>query len=221
MNKRFYKKGEFIYLKNLKKKGRVKEIDKNNKQLTATYFNEEGNLVEDTFKFWEVDKFKIKDEIWFAKLREDAKIPSKRFEDGCYDIYACFDEDYIEIKPGEIYKVPTGIVSAFSPKYRINIRERGSTGTKGLARRSSQIDSGYRNEWFFPINNTTNKSIFIEKGIKEKYEDKQGFHYPYSKAIGQAAVEFVPDVFVKEKSYDEVMNIPSERGKGREGSSGK
>jgi len=36
-------------------------------------------------------------QIYFAKVKQNAIIPSKREEDGCYDVYACFDEDYITI----------------------------------------------------------------------------------------------------------------------------
>ena len=35
--------------------------------------------------------------IKFAKVKPNAKIPTKREEDAGYDIYACFDEDYITI----------------------------------------------------------------------------------------------------------------------------
>lgn len=169
----------------------------------------------------------MKDKIYFSKLKENAKIPSKREEDGCYDIYACFDEDYIVIEPGEIKLIPTGIASCFDKKYRIELRERGSSGTKGLARRAGQIDSGYRNEWFVPINNTTNKTIYIAKDIEalkeEIDEDMLTYRtfYPYSKAICQAALEFVPDVDVEEIPYNELLKFTSERGLGSLGSSGK
>lgn len=161
-----------------------------------------------------------KDMIKFARIREGAIIPSKREEDGCYDIYANFDEDYIEIKPNEIKMIPTGIASAFSSKHRIGIRERGSTGIKGMSVRSGQIDSGYRGEWFIPINNTNNKTMLIAK-YPEDFDSEKFIIHPYKKAIAQAALEFVPDVDVEEVSYDELQNISSERGAGKLGSSGK
>jgi dUTP pyrophosphatase len=169
----------------------------------------------------------MKDKIYFSKLKEGAKIPSKREEDGCYDIYACFDEDYIVIDPCQIKLIPTGIASCFNKKYRIELRERGSSGIKGLARRAGQIDSGYRNEWFVPINNTTNKTIYIAKNVEELKEEIDEdllpycVFYPYDKAICQAALEFVPDVDVEEIPYDELIKFASERGMGALGSSGK
>ena len=47
--------------------------------------------------------------IKFAKLHEDAKIPNKKSEDAGYDLWACFDEDFIEIKPNESVLIHTGI----------------------------------------------------------------------------------------------------------------
>lgn len=169
------------------------------------------------------------DKIYFSKVKSNAIIPSKRGEDGCYDIYACLEEDgYIVINPDTIYLVPTGIASSCSSKYRFELRERGSSGTKGLSRRAGQIDSGYRNEWFFPINNTVDKPIVIirENDINKWVQDHRVYEsdyifYPYEKAIGQIALEFVPEVEVQEIPYDELLNIKSERGLGKLGSSDK
>ena len=45
-------------------------------------------------------------EVKFAKVRPDAIIPSKRDEDMGFDIYACFDEDYVVINPHETKLIP-------------------------------------------------------------------------------------------------------------------
>ena len=50
---------------------------------------------------------------------------------------------------------------------------------------------------------------------------ERGTVYPYSKAIAQALVIPVPDVEVKEVSYEELQQIQSERGLGALGSSNK
>ena len=39
--------------------------------------------------------------VYFAKIKENAKIPNKKDEDAGYDIFACFDEDFIYLKQGE------------------------------------------------------------------------------------------------------------------------
>lgn len=166
--------------------------------------------------------------VKFAKVHPDAKIPNKRDEDMGFDIYACFDEDYIVINPHETKLIPTGIASSCNPEYGFLVFERGSTGSKGIARRCGVIDSGYRNEWFIGLTNTTNEIMFIsklsERETYNKYYDEvmpKSFVYPYSKAIAQALVVPVPKVEIEELSYDDLKNIRSERGLGALGSSGK
>jgi dUTP pyrophosphatase len=161
-------------------------------------------------------------EIYWAKVNPNAIIPTKRDEDGGYDVYCCSDKEEIIIKPHDIVTIPTGIASAFSCKYRLDFqRERGSTGSIGLVPRCGQVDSGYRGEIFLKMQNTTNKFIVISKKYNEKFEDEFGVVYPMSKAICQAALEIVPDVESKEISYDDLLKIPSLRGTGALGSSGK
>ena len=101
--------------------------------------------------------------VKFAKVRPTAKIPTKRDEDAGYDIYADFEEPFILIKPHETVMIPTGIASACDTDYCFILKERGSTGTKGIAQRCGIIDSGYRDEWFVPITNTTDDYIMIAK----------------------------------------------------------
>ena len=164
-----------------------------------------------------------KDKILWAKVKPNAIIPTKRDEDGCYDIYASLDNDNpIVIDPHEVATVPTGIASAFDSKYRFDVqRERGSTGSIGLVPRCGQIDSGYRGEWFLKLQNTTSKKIVISPLIDDKFETETGIMYPAKKAVCQAALEFVPVVDTEEISYEELATIPSERGTGSQGSSGK
>lgn len=168
-------------------------------------------------------------EIKFAKIRPDAIIPSKRDEDMGFDIYACFDEDYIVINPHETKMIPTGIASSCSSEYGFLLKERGSTGSKGIAQRCGVIDSGYRGEWLVPLTNTTNKKLFVsklsEKDTYNKYDNdysllgEEIIVYSYFKAITQAIVVPVPKVIVDEISYDELREIESERGLGKLGSS--
>lgn len=189
--------------------------------------------------------------IKFAKGNPTVIIPTKRDEDMGYDIYANFEGDYMVLPPHTVVGVPTNLHSAFSKDYGIILKERGSTGTKGMAVRCGVIDSGFRGAWFVPINNTTNTPIIIAKahavdGIKlecRKYEgivpynvivDGEGkeIHslsfgakdfiiYPYEKAICQAVVHIVPSTHSEEITLDELMQIESERGVGQKGSSNK
>lgn len=198
-------------------------------------------------------KLKTNDLV-FAKVKPNAIIPTKRDEDAGRDIYACFDEDYMVIPPRSTKLIPTGIASAMSEKYYLNVAERGSTGSKGIKYSAGIIDSSYRGEIFIALTNVNAAEVFISKlsreelikkyakededGIKViKYEDGDGFAiayfgdpdfpayepiiYPYSKAIAQLIVHEVPVMNQYEISYEELLEIPSNRGTGALGSSGK
>ena len=171
-------------------------------------------------------------EIYFAKIRESAIIPTKKGEDAGYDMYANFEEDYFLIKQGATRPVPTGIAVAFSPKYYAQVEERGSTGKIGLKKSGGVFDSGYRGEYLILLYNATGKPVVISKVAEEEMPDlvevdgvtlKKGeFNvYPYSKAICQIVLQIVPDLQSKELSYEELKAITSERGAGRFGGSGK
>lgn len=157
--------------------------------------------------------------IKFAKVRESAVIPSKNDEDAGYDIYPCFEEDYVKIEPLTTVMIPSGIASAVPDTHYFQIQERGSTGTKGMKYGAGVIDSGYRGEWFIPITNCNDKDIVIAKDTEADFGD--AIVYPYEKAIAQAILLEVPKAEVEEISYEELQKIPSKRGSGRLGSSGK
>ena len=76
--------------------------------------------------------------IYFAKVKPEAIITSKRVEDGAFEIYACFEVDYMKVEHHETVLVPTGIASAFSSDYVAIIKERGATGSKGIGQRCGE-----------------------------------------------------------------------------------
>ena len=163
--------------------------------------------------------------IYFAKKNDTVIIPNKRKEDAGYDVYANFDGSCMIIPPNEVKLVPTGLVSAFSPKWAVILKERGSTGTKGIEQRCGVIDSGFRGEWKIPITNATGKVLVIAKDIcieslKNTYGDNI-IIYPYEKAIAQAVLVEVPQMTVEELELETILNISSERGTGMLGSSNK
>ena len=188
-------------------------------------------------------------DLVFAKVRPDAIIPSKNTEDAGYDIYANFEGDYFVIPSNETVLVPTGIASAMTDKYYLNVAERGSTGKIGMKYGAGIVDSSYRGEIFVCLNNVSSKDIVISKLSTEELIEKYGVKedefvllryntnehggnvilddpsstviYPYSKAIAQLIVHEVPKMDVKEISYEELKQIPSKRGTGALGSSGK
>lgn len=143
--------------------------------------------------------------IKFKKLNFAAVLPTKRSCDAGYDIYGIpsVDEETLgcyTFAPNEVTMVPTGIATAIPEGYVAIVKERGSTGSKGLAVRCGVIDSGYRGEWFIAIQNTTKESV----------------NYPVDKAIAQV-------IFVKAENVEWVEDEldQSERGEGKLGSSGK
>jgi dUTP pyrophosphatase len=161
--------------------------------------------------------------VYFSKVKPNAIIPTKSKENMGYDIYACFEEDYMIINPHATVMIPTGIASACSYMYGFILKERGSTGTKTMEQRCGVIDSGYRNEWFVPITNGNDIPIIIKKkeAIIEQPLEYGTIIYPYEKAICQALLIEVPEVDVQELSYDDLQKIESKRGMGHLGSSGK
>lgn len=193
------------------------------------------------------------DTIYFAKVdsSKETIMPTKRDEDAGFDIYANFEEDYMIIQPHETKMIPTNLASAFSEDYVAILKERGSTGSKGIAQRCGVIDSGYRNEWFVPLTNLNDKTLVIvknniEHSIEEIKGDKsficygyrmklkntngecnfianeKGFIlYPYEKAIAQVVMAVVPKLHTEEVSYENLLKFESERGMGKLGSSNK
>ena len=230
-------------------------------------------------------------EIIFAKVKENAIIPSKEEENAGFDIYACWDgvekKDKI-IKPHTTKLIPTGIACALPINYYFQVEERGSTGSKGIKKSAGVVDSGYRGEIFVAISNINDKYLIfgdkdtylhealnelkkwqsvdinnmteqdrIDMGrfLKDQYPDTydtltdkekeivirnvyqeiksssndetlinnitNAIFYPETKAIAQLVLHKVDNLPVKEISYEELKQIPSKRGTGILGSSGK
>lgn len=110
------------------------------------------------------------DVIKFAKVKENAIIPSKKIENAGYDVYGVFggnnDENRI-VKPHQTKLIPTGIACALPSKYYFQVEERGSTGSKGIKKSAGVVDSGYRGEIFIAITNSTDNYLVF--GDKDSY----------------------------------------------------
>jgi len=170
--------------------------------------------------------------LYFAKIRETAKVPTKKQEDAGYDLYADFAEDFFMIESGESRMIPTGIATAFSSKYYAQIEERSSMAKLGIKKSGGVFDSGYRGEYFIVTYNTNKKPFIISKKPAEELDDvfvigektyrkDEIILYPYTKAICQIIMHKIPELITQEISYDELKAIPSERGTGGFGSSNK
>jgi len=167
----------------------------------------------------------MSDKIYFARKHDGIKIPSKRDEDGAYDIYADMkDIQIIEIPPFSSIMIKTGLYSAFDKKYRFVFQERGSTGIKNLKVNAGLIDSGFRGEWIVILYNMNKLPVFIyrdEDNPDVNTARNDVIFYPSSKAICQAKREEVPEDEIIELTLEELLKIESERGSGMLGSSGK
>ena len=165
--------------------------------------------------------------IYWDRLNERVKLPSKRDEDAGFDIY-CDSTENIILKPNETKFFTTGLRSAFPSNYWIEIKERGSTGAVGLSVRSGVIDSGYRGEWKIMLTNVNKYPVEFSHDVdKVTYIKGKIFKnkikkviYPLTKAIAQAVVIPLPTI----QCYcdkDMVDGAKSNRGETGWGASGK
>lgn len=172
---------------------------------------------------------KIKNnELYWAKVRPNAIIPTKDDENAGYDIYACFEDDYVRIPPNSTREITTGIAVAVTDNYYLQVEERGSTGSKGMKKSAGVVDSGFRGEIKIYIANCNDREIVISKIDTNELVKTEQFSdinkiivYPYDKAIAQLVVHEVPKMDVKEVTYEELLTITSARGTGMLGSTDK
>jgi dUTP pyrophosphatase len=254
--KRFYKVGETVWVVSEKKEGKVKSINTKDKEVTVSVGNKELTL-----ELWAIDKLKYKakedlvksktkaknngktdellelihkifyPEVFFAKVRETAIIPSKRKEDAGYDIYANLENFKRETEEGEVFEiecpvlattlVPTGLATAMPNTHYLNLKhERGSTAVQSMGVLAGVVDSGFRNEMFIALT-PMRKPVIITSAVDKVEENDTHILYPYSKAIAQGTVDLVPDAKVTEITYEALQAIESERGMTMLGQSGK
>jgi len=159
--------------------------------------------------------------ILWAKVKPSAILPTKREEDGWYDIYANFEEKEISFEPFETKLIPTGIASAMTPKWKISLGERGSNTKGNIQLMAGKIDSGYRGEYLVALYNANPIRLVLTKDVERVLIFDNKIHVPYSKAIAQFEISEVPVLDHVEVSYDELLTYTSERGDGKLGSSGK
>lgn len=152
--------------------------------------------------------------IYFAKVKQNAIVPTKRDEDAGYDLYLCLESSIMVLQPHETKAFPLGIASAFPSDYYFQLQERSSTGKLGLSLRAGVVDSGYRGEWIITLSNLNEYPIYFtnpEYDFPLANEDLKGITYCTNKAIAQAVLLPVPKTSIIELSYNELLNKPSKR----------
>ena len=232
VKKRFYSENERVWVVQEKTDGIVKSIDKEKTEMTVEFKDVDGKWKEVTRKLWEFNKFHKKEEketLKFAKIKENAIIPSKREEDAGYDLYSNIEPRFLDgvlvyeqfLEKGTVNKIHTGIASSMSNKYFLSVKsERSSVAKLGINVLAGVIDSGYQGEIMIMVVPLV-KDILITSEVDEVEEFDEIIHYPYNKAVAQGVLLPVPDVIVEEVTYDELLSKKTERGVGGFGSTEK
>lgn len=188
-------------------------------------------------------------EVFFAKTKPNAIIPTKREEDAGYDVYTC-ETETIVIKPCSFKMIDTGIAIACNKSYFPKFFDKGGMGSKGIIVGAGVGDSGYRDGYFIPLINTNlQKTVIITTQSDEEIGKCTHFDLELNKfrtiefnkdvkvsqciekedciikSINKAITQFVmlpvPTFQTKEISWEKLKSIKSERGLGKLGSSGK
>ncbi len=166
----------------------------------------------------------MENKFFIAPMAENVIIPSKNDEDAGYDLYAYLDDDVteVEILPHQTYKIGTRIAVALPEEYEIKLTDRSSVGGLGVLVAGGLIDSGYRGEIAVQLTNTSYKSFIISKNVDRVMITTDAVYYPYSKAITQMCLHKVHNELKSDViAYEELAKIPSKRGTGGFGSTGK
>lgn len=143
--------------------------------------------------------------VQLRRLAHAADLPLPAYQtpgSAAMDLPAAVDGD-IEVAPGEVTLVPTGLTIALPDGYEAQVRPRSGLAVQhGLTLPNSPatIDSDYRGEIRVPVINLGSEPVRIERGMR----------------IAQLLVAPVPKVV-----WDEVDTLPdSERGEGGFGHTG-
>lgn len=107
-------------------------------------------------------------EVKLKRVRENAVLPTRGSNGAAgYDLYACLSEP-VEIKPGDLCKIPTGIAIALPDQYTVGlIFARSGLGVKhGIAPANAVgvIDSDYRGEIMIGLCNTSREPYVLSPG---------------------------------------------------------
>lgn len=161
------------------------------------------------------EKLKIK------RLDKRAIIPTKEIGDSGYDFYGIFDKDFVAVEPQKIIIIKSGFAFEIPENFAFILKERSSTGSKGIGVRSGVMDSSYRGEYMFAINNTSDKTIVFAKYTKgaelDVFLEESGLVHskitihPQNKAICQGILVYTPhlDVVLVDELSDSSRNSGS------------
>jgi dUTP pyrophosphatase len=108
-------------------------------------------------------------EILIKKLSKEVALP-KYETDGSsgLDLAACIEKN-IEIKPGKVEIIPTGLAVSVPKNFEIQIRPRSGLAAKNqisVLNAPGTIDADYRGELKVILINLGDKNFIVEKGLR-------------------------------------------------------
>ena len=108
-------------------------------------------------------------EILIKRLSKKINLPKYETEGSSgMDLAACIDKE-INIKPGQISIIPTGISVSIPKNFEIQIRPRSGLAAKNqisVLNTPGTVDADYRGEIKVIIINLGKKSFIVEKGTR-------------------------------------------------------
>lgn len=109
--------------------------------------------------------------ISIFKFQDSATLPNRQTEGSVgYDLAACIPEGKdIEILPGEVQLISTGIGIEIPHGYEVQIRPRSGLSSKNkllIINSPGTIDPDYRGEIFVPMMNLGKASFFVTHGMR-------------------------------------------------------
>jgi len=174
--KKYYKEKEYVWIKELKARGRIKSLDLKNYEAMVTYFLN-GELVSSVFKLWEITKLRKDESKPKGKgvNRKQLKVLIKYFDNEIDKVAKIAIGDWIdlraaesiELKAGEFKLIPLGVAMQLPEGYEANVVPRSSTFKNyGIlqANHYAVIDESYcgdNDQWFLPVYAT--RDTFISK----------------------------------------------------------
>ncbi len=107
-------------------------------------------------------------ELKVKKVKENAILPTRGSKEAAgIDLYACLDEEKIDLVSGCTYMIPTGIACDFPEGYFGLVAVRSSVGVKRGLRLGNQlgvIDQDFKGEIMLGIYNGGNNVATIKNG---------------------------------------------------------
>lgn len=103
-------------------------------------------------------------ELKVKLIHPDAKLPVYGHPgDAGLDLYSVVDRD---LRPGEVYAVPTGIQVAIPPGFVGLVWDKSGISLKGVHRLAGVVDAGYRGEVQVVMINLGREPFPLKKGMK-------------------------------------------------------